>query len=105
MAKFYGAIGFGKPVETKSGVYRHEIEERKYCGEILSSYRNTEPSGSTNDNIVMSNQISFLADRFAYDNFHAILYVKFRDVKWKVTKIDLKHPRLILTVGGVYNGG
>lgn len=105
MAKFYGDIGFGTPVETKSGVYTTQIEERKYCGEILSSYRNTESSGSLSDNITMSNQISFLADRFAYDNFHAIQYVKFRDAKWKVTKIDLKDRRLILTVGGVYNGG
>lgn len=105
MAKFYGAIGFGTPAQTKPGVHTVQIEERKYCGEILSSYRNTEQSGNLNDNVTMSNQISILADRFAYDNFHSMRYVKFRDKKWKISKVDIKYPRLILTVGGIYNGG
>ena len=105
MAKFYGTIGFGTPVQSKVGIYTIRIEERKYCGEILSSYRNTEQSGNLNDNVTMSNQISILADRFAYDNFHSMRYVKFRSNKWKISKVDIKYPRLILTLGGIYNGG
>jgi hypothetical protein len=105
MAKFFGAIGFGTPVQTKPGVHTIQIDERMYCGELLSSYRNTEQSGNLNDNVTMSNQISILADRFARDNFQTMRYVKFRDAKWKITKVEVKHPRLMLTVGGLYNGG
>jgi hypothetical protein len=105
MAKFYGDIGFGRPVQTKPGVYTMQTETRKYCGELLSSYRDTEQSGNLNDNVTLSNKISIVADRYAHANISSMRYIEFRGTKWTIKKVEDKYPRLILTVGGVYNGG
>ena len=30
-------------------------------------------------------------------------YVEFMGAKWKISSVEVQYPRLILTVGGVYN--
>ena len=46
---------------------------------------------------------SIIADPFAYQNFHAMRYIEWMGAKWKITKVNVQSPRLILSVGGVYN--
>lgn len=104
MAKFHGAIGFANLVETAPGVWTEEIKERTYSGDLKRNTRRLQTTDQVNDNLVISNEISIIADPYANDNFHSMRYVVFRGAKWKVTNVDAtKYPRLILTVGGVYN--
>lgn len=105
MAKFYGAIGYGKSIETSSGVWEDQITERMYYGDLIRNSRRLQSSGNLNDNINISNQISIIADPYANENFHLMKYASFMGTKWKITDIEVQYPRLILTVGGVYNGG
>ena len=104
MAKFYGNIGFAETVETEAGVWVEETTVRPYYGELVRNTRRLENSGGVNDNINISNDISIIADPYANHNFHSIRYIEFMGVKWKVSNIEVKYPRLILTIGGVYNG-
>lgn len=104
MAKFYGVVGYAKPIEESRGVWTDDITEHAYYGDIQQNIRRLESSESVNDNINVSNRISIVADQFAYDNFHLIKYVQFMGAKWKVSSVEVKRPRLILTVGGLYNG-
>jgi hypothetical protein len=104
MAKFYGPIGYAEPVETAPGVWEDVITERGYFGELIRNTRRLETSENLNDNINVSNEISIVADEFANQHFHLMRYVEFAGAKWKITSIEVRHPRLILTVGGVYNG-
>lgn len=104
MAKFYGIIGYVKTVETKPDIWEEQIIERKYSGDLIRNTRKWENSGNLNDNINLSNQISIIADPFACENCYSIRYVEFMGAKWKVQSIEVQHPRLILTIGGVYNG-
>ena len=104
MAKFYGKIGFGKTVETEPGVFEEQITSRNYYGETIRNSRTLQSSDSVNDNINIANQISILADPFAKDNFHTIRYAEFMGTKWKVTTAEVLFPRILLTLGGVYNG-
>lgn len=105
MAKFYGPIGYAETVETSPGVWKDRITVRNYYGEVI---RNTSKwstsSDSTNDNLNVDNQISIVADPFAYQNFYSMKYIEFMGAKWKIIKVEPKHPRLILTIGGLYNG-
>lgn len=103
MAKFFGKIGYGVDQELRPGVIIPGITEREYYGDLLSNVRRYENSGNANDDLNISNQISIVADPFAYQNFHSILYVEFMNAKWKVTSVDVQYPRLILSIGGVYN--
>ena len=103
MAKFYGEIGFGTSIETSPGVYEDQVTTRNYYGDLIKNTRRLESSGSVNDDINISNQISIVADPYANENFYAMRYVKFMGAKWKISDVEVQYPRLILTIGGVYN--
>lgn len=104
MAKFYGPIGFAVQAESSPGVWTEDITERKYFGDVIRNTRRLQSDSQVNDNITVSNEISIVADPYANQNFHAIRYVEFMGTKWKVSTVDVQYPRLILTLGGVYNG-
>lgn len=102
--KWYGIIGFGETVETKPGVWTDQIKQRAYFGDVTKNKTLFQSGGQVNDNINVSNLISIVADPYANQNFHSIKYVEYMGTKWKVSNVDVQYPRLILTVGGVYNG-
>ena len=104
MAKFYGKVGYGISKETAPGVWVDERVERPYYGELVRNTRKMQMSDKVIDDINIANEISILADPFARDNFQYMRYVEFMGVKWKVTTIDVQFPRLILSIGGLYNG-
>ena len=104
MAKFYGTIGYVKTVETEPGMWEEQKTERQYSGELVKNTRRLESSGGVNDNVNISNEVSIVADPYAYENFHAMRYIKFMGAKWKINNVEVRYPRLILTNGGVYNG-
>lgn len=104
MAKFYGVIGYVETKETAPGVWVEQITERNYCGDILRNTRRYNAGENLNDNIDVNNQISIVADAYAYQNFFAMRYISWMGSLWKITSVDVERPRLILTIGGVYNG-
>lgn len=103
MAKYCGKIGFAVYAETVPGVWTEQITERTYYGDLKRNTRKLQSSGNVNDNINISNEISIVADPFAYENFHSIRYATFMGTKWKVSSVDVQSPRLILSLGEVYN--
>ena len=103
MAKFFGKIGYAETKQTSPGVWEEEITEREYFGDLTRNTRRLQSSGNLNDNIVVANEISIVADPFANQNFHAMRYVEFMGTKWKISNVEVQYPRLILTLGGQYN--
>lgn len=103
MAKWSGKIGFVVASETKPGVWKEVATDRTYYGDLIRNTRKLQSSGNVNDNVTISNEISIVADPFANENFHAIRYAEFMGTKWKVTSVDVQYPRLILSLGEVYN--
>ncbi len=101
--KYYGPVGFSMEEEVEDGIFKRIIIEHMYTGELTKWISKWQVGDGINDNLNMSNQISIIADPFAYENFHRIVYVEFRKTKWKVTSVEIQYPRLILTVGGLYN--
>lgn len=104
MAKYSGIIGFANPVKTQPGICDEQIIERKYHGDILRLNRRSSNGDKLNGELDISNQISIVADGFAFENFYHIKYVSLMGAKWTVTSAEVQYPRLLLTVGGVYNG-
>lgn len=105
--RYFGKVGFEITV-TREDDPTVDIEapvERPYYGDVLSANRRLESSSNgVNDNLTISNRISIVADAFAEQNFFAIRYAEWNGCKWKVTSVEVQRPRLILTLGGVYNG-
>lgn len=103
MAKFYGKIGYIESVESEPGYWEEQPVERNYYGNITrntSRYRN---DSQVNDDIIINNILSIVADPYANENFQHIRYVIWMDTKWKVTNVEVQYPRIILTLGGVYH--
>lgn len=103
MAKFYGVIGYIKTVEVEPGIWEEQSIEHNYYGDIIRPVSRYQPSGGVNDDINVSNNISIVADPFANENFQNMRYVVLMGTKWKITNVEIQYPRLLLTVGGVYN--
>ena len=104
MPKFYGSIGYAISKETAPGVWEEDIIEHQYSGDVYRNTRKLQSGNQVNDNIDISNEISILSDPFANENFHSMRYVTYMGAKWKVSSVEVRYPRLILTVGGLYNG-
>lgn len=101
--KWYGSIGFAELKETTPGVWTPEITERNYRGDLVRNTRRLQSTDQVNDDININNQISIVADPYANMKFHTIKYATFMGTKWKVSDIEVQYPRLILSLGGVYN--
>ena len=91
-------------METVPGVWTEKITEREYFGDVIRNSRRLQNSGNLNDDVTISNEISILSDPYAINNFHSMRYVEFMGAKWKVSDIEVQYPRLLLTLGGLYNG-
>lgn len=104
MAKIYGKIGYAETVETTPGVWTEKIVDRNYYGDLTRNSRRLQSTDKVNDDINISNELSIVADPYAINNFHSMRYAEFFGAKWKITDVEVQYPRLILTLGGVWNG-
>lgn len=104
MAKYYGKVGYAPTETDEYGVATAQIVSRNYYGDILKQSTRWQETEHLNDDIVVNHRISIVADAYAFENFPYIKYVEWMGVRWSVKSIDVEPPRLILTLGGVYNG-
>lgn len=104
MAKFYGKVGYGETVETAPGVWTEVFTEVSYFGDVIRNTRQLQSGEKVNDDLSVNNSISIVADAYANEHFFAIRYVEWAGVLWKVTDVEVQRPRLLLRLGGVYNG-
>ena len=103
MNKFYGIVGYVTHEETAVDAWKEVVTERTYTGDVLKNTRKWVGSEHLNDNLVVNNRISIVADPFMFKNYGDIRYCTWMGSKWKVTNVEVAYPRLILDLGGVYN--
>jgi len=104
MGRFFGKVGYANTQETSPGVWKDVVTEREYYGSVIRASQSWQTGENINDNSILNNQISIIADPYSFQNLHTMKYVKWMGAVWKISKIDISHPRLILTIGGIYNG-
>ena len=104
MSKFYGAVGYVDNVMTSPGVYKEVATEHQYRGDMFKNSKKQTDETAVNSGIAISNDLSIVADPYALDHFHKIRYVTLYNSKWTVTHVTVQYPRLVLTLGGIYNG-
>lgn len=105
MAKYYGIVGYAETVENEPGNWDEKQTELPYYGDVIRNVsRSTNPSDSTNRDITVNVQISIMADPYAIAHFSAIRYAEYMGVMWDVSSAEPLFPRIILSLGGVYNG-
>lgn len=105
--KFSGKVGFWlNDVEVRPGIYKPGIVEKSYTGDIIKNSRRFQSvENQQNDNLVVNNRLSIISDLYMQKNWSSIKYVTWNNVRWAVNSIDISnYPRIILELGGVYNG-
>lgn len=104
MSKWYGKIGYAETIESEPGIWEDRITEHSYYGETVRNWiKKFQSSNEVNDNINLVNSISILADPFAVKNLGNMRYITFMGSNWKITDVEVQYPRMILTIGGLYN--
>jgi len=104
MARYFGNVGFVFSTEKAPSVFVEDAIERPYKGDEVTVYHRLEKGEGVNDDVEIGNQISILADAYAYENFFAIRYLTWMGQRWKVSKVTIQRPRLIMDIGGIWNG-
>lgn len=104
MAKFFGEIGYGFATETSPGVWKDVITEKSYFGDVIRLSRELQETEFVNDDISVGNSLSIVADAYAFEHFTAMRYVKWQTGFWRIKTVEVQRPRLILRLGGLYNG-
>ena len=106
MARYSGRVGYGLPEEDPpdSGIWVDRIEEATYFGDIEKVTTRLNRGSDLNPDIVMDHKVSVLADAMAIEFWGQVKYVEWAGVLWSVKSAEFNRPRLILYLGGVYNG-
>lgn len=104
MNKWYGKVGYVETVEVEPGIWEEQETVRSYYGDLVRNSSKFQTSGGVNDDRDVSVEISIVADPYANLHFRSIRYVEFGGVNWKVNTVEPRRPRLILALGGEYNG-
>lgn len=102
--KYVGKIGFERQIETDPGIWVSRVEERTYFGDVIRNTRRYQDSDKMNDDLRISNQISVLADSFCLENAMCMKYITWMCQRFKIDSLDVNYPRIIITLGGVWNG-
>ena len=102
--KFFGKVGYGQTVDRQNGIWEDEIIERKLYGDVVRNTRRLVSGDEVNSDLSTGNSISVVADTYANEHIFAIRYVEWAGALWTVTDVEVQSPRLILRLGGVYNG-
>src|SRR6266699_4472308 len=101
--RFYGAVGYASSEQAIPGVWREIMTEVIYRGEVIGNARHLEAPSQvppvTNSGIALENSFSIIGDEQAYGNFTKMRYVRWENTVWTITNVEVRRPRLILTIG------
>lgn len=104
MTKFFGVVGYGIATEKSPGIWEDVMTELSAYGDVKRNARTLVQGPSVNDDLTVNNSISIVMDAYSSEHFHAIRYVSWEGALWRVTEVTVQRPRLLLRLGGVYNG-
>jgi hypothetical protein len=104
MARFAGKIGFASPTETAPGVFRNSVTELPYRGDIMRQAQSWVASNNASKDVSLGHRISVVADDYIRSNLTRMKYVIVEGTKWTISSAELQRPRVILSLGGIYNG-
>lgn len=107
MNKFYGNVGYAVTEEVRPGVWAPKEQVRPYYGDwIRYNTKFRVSTDSTNSDVDMPSELSIVAaDNYAIEHFSNIRFVEFMGAAWEVISVQPQLPRIILTIGGLYERG
>lgn len=104
MGRFAGYLGFVIDEEIKPGVFQPKAVEKFYKGTTKNIYRRWDQPQEVDDQLTLSEEITVVTNSYLLENIGALRYVVQYGTKWAVKSIHHDRPRLVITLGGEYNG-
>lgn len=104
MARTRAIVGYRESVLLAPGSYGEKIVERPLRGTVEKLSQKMEMGEKVNNDLSINNTLSLVADAYAREHFAAIVYVAWMGSLWTVSSVKVERPRLILQMGGIYNG-
>lgn len=104
MAKFFGLVGYVSQVESVPGVWSTVDDPRLMKGDIIRQSSNNQNDDKVNSDVSFNHRISLLGDTYAFNNYFNIKWIEVAGKKLEVSGIEIQRPRIIVTLGGLYNG-
>lgn len=104
MAKFAGRVGYVSQIEEVPGVWTADITPRMMKGDLIRQQSSSQNGDKVNDDISFNHNVSLLGDAYAFGNYYNIKWIEIDGMKWRVNSVEIKRPRILLGLGGLYNG-
>lgn len=111
MAKFAGLVGYVTEQEKVPGVWTIVENPVMMRGDIIrqvSDNMNDLKVGTSINkiysDIFLSHRVSLMADSYAFENYMRIQWVMINGKKWKATSIEVQRPRIIISIGRLWDG-
>lgn len=97
--RFVGEVGFADTVETSPGIFEEQITPRRYRGTVTTDAHRLTVDDTVNGQIKTGAIISVLADKELLTRAFDVRWVMYLGVKWKPSYVDIRHPRVVFTLG------
>jgi len=104
MTKFAGLVGYATQEETVPGVWSPVEKPVMMKGDVISQASSVQNDGKVNSDITLNHRVSLIGDAYAFENYYNLKWIELNGMKWEISSVELRRPRLIVTVGGLYNG-
>lgn len=108
--KYKGLVGFVSQGETVPGVWSPIENPKMMKGDVISlSSSNGNGSriadtGKVNDDVSLNHRVSLMGDTYAFDNYLKMKWIQIGNTKFEINSVEIRRPRLIVSIGGVWNG-
>lgn len=104
MAKYSGLVGYDTQEETVPGVWSPVVSPKKMKGEIIRQTSSSQNGDKVNNDITLNHRVSLIGDAYAFGNYYNIKWIEIDGMKWTVSSVEVQRPRLVLSLGGLWNG-
>lgn len=104
MARFTGLVGYVTQEEKVPGVWSQVETQRMMKGDVISQSSHSQNGDKLNSDITLNQRVSLLGDLYAFNNYYNLKWIKIHGRKWTVSSVEIQRPRIIVAVGGLWNG-
>lgn len=110
MAKFSGLVGYVTYAEVSPGVWDNVENPKLMKGDIIRQSSNIQndgrvTTGKMNPDISLNHRVSLIGDAYAFGNYFSMSWLEVDGHKWAITSVEVQRPRIIVTLGGLWNAG
>jgi hypothetical protein len=104
MARFAGSVGYVTQEEHVPGVWSPVETIKMMKGDVIRLSSTYQDNGKVNSDMSLSHRVSLIGDAYAFENYFKLKWINFNGLKVEISAIEMQRPRIIVTLGGVWNG-